>query len=219
MADTAIVDIDGTLVDSNYHHALAWFRAFGRFGLTYPVWHIHRQIGMGGDQLVEAVAGPAVEKLHGDDIRDAWVEEFEPTLTGIKALEGASVLLEQLCNRSFRVVLASSGKPEHVEHYLDLIDARRYAAAWTTAEDVESTKPAPDLLRVALEKVGGRHAVVVGDSPWDFVAAEELGAPTIALRSGGFADSELIAAGADRVFDSPADLIEHLGETELRRAS
>ncbi len=218
MPPAAILDIDGTLVDSNYHHVIAWYRALRGQGLVLPLWRIHRAIGMGGDQLVEALAGEQVERRYGDDLREAWVEEFDPMLGEIKALEGATELLDQLRRRGFKLVLASSGKPQHVEHFLELIDGRSYAQAWTTSQDVEATKPAPDLMAVAVGKVDGARGVALGDSTWDFVAAKKLDLPTIAVRTGGFSDAELQKAGADQVFDSLPELVASIDDTAFRAA-
>lgn len=204
----ALVDVDGTLVDTNYQHAIAWYRAFRRIGLTFPLWRIHRHVGMGGDQLVPAVAGDEVERRHGDMLREAWAAEFGPFLPEIAPVDGAHDLLAALRDRGARVVLASSGKPEHVEAFLDLIDGRAVAEAWTTSKDVERTKPEPDLFAVALDKLGdapsvrAREVVVVGDSTWDCIAARRLGARALALRTGGFSREELLEAGADAVYDS-----------------
>jgi HAD superfamily hydrolase (TIGR01549 family) len=214
-ADTAIFDVDGTLVDTNYHHALAWFRAFRRYDVTLPVWRLHRAIGMGGDQLVAAVAGKRLEEEHGDGLRAAWAEEFQPLLKEVQPFEGVRELLTDVRERGFTVVLASSGKPDHVDAYLDLFGGRELCEAWTTSEDVEQTKPAPDLLVVALEKVGGRSAVVVGDSVWDFEAAGRAGYPGYAIRTGGFSVEELKESGAKEVFDSLPQLREQLDRTDL----
>jgi HAD superfamily hydrolase (TIGR01549 family) len=171
---------------------------------------------MGGDQLVPALAGDDVEKEHGDDLRDAWAEEFEPFLPEVAPVEGARELLAELRAAGTRVVLASSGKPDHVHTFLDLVDGRDLAEAWTTSEDVERTKPAPDLLAVALEKLGDRarpgdaEVVVIGDSTWDCVAAGRLGARSLALRTGGFSRDELLEAGAEEVYDSLPDLASAL---------
>lgn len=196
-----MVDVDGTLVDSNYQHVVCWFRAFAENGVTVPMWRIHRAIGMGGDQLVAAVAGDRVEAEHGDAIRAEWSARFDPMLGEVTAFAGARELLVEVKELGFPLVLASSGQPQHVEHYLDLLDVRDIADAWTTAEDVERTKPAPDLLEVALGKVDGDQAVTVGDSVWDCRAAGKLGIASIALRSGGFGADELSDAGALRVYD------------------
>lgn len=204
MADTIVFDVDGTLVDSNYQNALAWHRALRRYGITVPVWQIHRAIGMGGDQLVSHVAGKAAEDQHGDKLRAAWREEFEPMLPEVAAFADAVPLLSAVRDRGLTLVLASSGAPEHVEAYLDLIDGRRLASAWTTSEDVQATKPAPDLVQAALDKAHATEAVMIGDSTWDAKAALKLDVPTYAVRTGGFSAEELSAAGAAAVYDSLA---------------
>ena len=217
MPDTAVFDVDGTLVDTNYHHALAWSRAFRRYDVTRPLWWIHRAIGTGGDTLVAHVAGQQVEDAHGDDLRDAWVEEFDRLVSEVQPFEDARVLLEDVKARGFRVVLASSGKSKHVEASLDLLDGKSVADAWTTSDDAEHSKPEPDLVRVALDRVDGASGVMIGDSTWDCVAAGKLDVPTIAVRTGGFSVAELTEAGAIRVFDSLRELRENLDDTLLTR--
>jgi HAD superfamily hydrolase (TIGR01509 family) len=214
----AVLDVDGTLVDTNYQHALAWYRSFRSLGETFPVWRIHRLIGMGGDQLVAALGGDEVEARIGDEARERWVREVDPMMAETALLPGARELLVALKERGHRVVLASSGKPHHVERALDLLDARELADGWTTSEDVESTKPAPDLLQVALKKIGepvDAPSVVVGDSVFDVEAAKNAGMPAIVVRSGGFGDDELRDAGAIGIYDTPADLTAALDETDL----
>jgi HAD superfamily hydrolase (TIGR01549 family) len=209
--DTVVLDIDGTLVDSNYQHALAWFLAFRRYDITLAVWRVHRAIGMGGDRLVTEVAGEAVEEEKGDALRAEWRRQFDPMLDSVQPCEGARELLVALKRAGTGVVLASSGAPDHVDHYLDLLEARDLADAWTTSEDVGITKPAPDLIEVALEKVrGGGDAVMVGDSTWDAIAASKLDIPTMAVRTGGFSPQELSDAGAVRVYESLPDLQDDL---------
>lgn len=218
MADTAIFDVDGTLVDTNYQHALAWYRAFRRQDITLPIWRLHRAIGMGGDKLVAAVAGDDVEKAHGDALRDAWESEFETMIEEVEPFAGARELLAEVKDRGFRLVLASSGKAKHVEHFLDLIDGKSLADAWTTSEDAEQSKPAPDLVQVAMAKVAGAHGIMIGDSPWDAIAAGNTGIPAVAVRTGGFSAQELTEAGALSVHDSLVDLRKHLDDTPLGRA-
>ena len=211
----ALVDVDGTLVDTNYHHALAWYRAFRGLGETLPLPAIHRHIGMGGDQLVAALAGDAFERAHGDEVRDAEGERYAELIGEVAPLPGARELLERLHGRGHAVVLSSSAKAHEVEHYLDLLDARELADGWTTSADVEATKPAPDLVEVALEKAGGGPAVMVGDSTWDCRAAGRAGVPTIGLLTGGFSEQELRDAGAACVFmDLPA-LVARLEDPAL----
>ncbi|GMM97733.1 HAD family hydrolase [Microbacterium luteum] len=219
MADTAIFDVDGTLVDTNYQHALAWYRAFRRYDITPAVWRIHRAIGMGGDNLVTAIAGEDVEKAHGDELRAAWTEEFEPMLDEIQPFEGARALIDEVASRGFRLVLASSGQKAHVEHFLDLLGGREVADAWTTSDDVDATKPEPDLVGVALQKVDGASGVMIGDSVWDAVAAGKLDVPTIAVRTGGFSEAELREAGAFRVYESLVELHENLDGGPLARST
>jgi HAD superfamily hydrolase (TIGR01549 family) len=206
MIDTLVFDVDGTLVDTNYQHAIAWYRAFRRFDLTPAVWRIHRAVGMGGDQLVAAVAGQDVEDEHGDELRSAWTEEFEPFLAEVQPFEGAEPLLAEVRKRGLKLVLASSGESKHVDHYLDLLDGRKLAEAWTTSEDAEETKPAPDLVETAMAKVDGVNAVMIGDSTWDAKAAKRAGLPTFAVRTGGFSIEELLEAGATKVYDSLEEL-------------
>jgi HAD superfamily hydrolase (TIGR01549 family) len=217
-ARIAVLDVDGTLVDSNYQHALAWYRAFRSLGETYPIWRIHRLIGMGGDQLVGALGGDEVEERIGDQARERWVQEADPMMAETALLPGARDLIVALKERGHRVVLASSGKPHHVERALDLLDARAVADDWTTGDDVEATKPAPDLLQVALKKIGepaDAPSVVVGDSVYDVEAAKNAGMPALVVRSGGFGDDELRDAGALAIYDTPGDLAGALDETDL----
>ena len=216
MPAAAILDIDGTLVDTNYHHALAWYRAFQRHDLSPPVWRIHRHIGMGGDQLVEAIAGEEVERELGDSIRDAEKELYENLIDEVRPFDGARELIVELRDRGHSVVLASSAKAEEAEHYLDLLDARDLAEEWTTSADVDATKPAPDLVATAMQKVGELSAVMVGDTVWDIEAAARADVKTIAVLTGGFSEAELVDAGAVAVFESPGALREQLDSTPLR---
>jgi HAD superfamily hydrolase (TIGR01549 family) len=211
----AVLDVDGTLVDTNYHHAIAWYRAFREHGLTVPVWRIHRHIGMGGDQLVGAVAGQRVEDRQGDSIRAAETALYAALIGEVQPFADARRLLELLGGRGHRLVLASSGKRDEVDHYLDLLQARELVEAWTTSADVKRTKPDPDLVVTAIEKVGGGRAVMVGDSTFDCQAAARVEVPTVAILTGGFSDQELCQAGAVAVFESLGELCERLDETPL----
>ena len=214
----ALVDIDGTLLDSNYHHTVAWTRGFESVGCVVPAWRIHRHMGMGGDRLVAAVAGDETEERHGDAIRERWEKEFDAMLPETRLFDAAGDLLDGLVDRDVQVVLASSGKPGHAEHALDLLDADRRAAAWTTSEDADQTKPHPDLLETALAKVGAEpaDALVLGDAVWDVEAAQRLGIPSVMLLCGGFGRDELLSAGARATYADPRDLLAHLDEA-LRR--
>lgn len=212
-----VVDVDGTLMDTNYHHAIAWYRALRAKDVTVPVWRIHRAIGMGGDRLVGHVAGDDVEATHGDWLRDRWKDEYEQLIDDVTPLPGARDLLVSARNRGLRVALASSGDPDHVSRYLDQLDARDLADDWTTAEDAEHSKPAPDLVRTALGRVGGSDAVLIGDSVWDCRAARGAGIPGVAVLTGGFSANELRDAGAESVFDGLPELTESLAELPFGR--
>ena len=216
MPPAAILDIDGTLVDTNYHHALAWYRAFRRHGELLPLWRIHRHIGMGGDQLVAALGGERLEQEKGDQIRTAEKALYMALIDEVEPLHGARELIVDLKRRGHSVVLASSAKPDEVEHYLDLLDARQLADGWTSSGDVEATKPEPDLVRAAMEKAGSKDAVMVGDSTFDCEAAGRAGIDTIAVLTGGFSEQELRDAGAATVFHSIEDLRADLDATPLR---
>ena len=211
----AILDIDGTLVDSNYQHAIAWYRALRRHGHVLPIWRIHRHIGMGSDQLVASLCGDEVEAEQGDDIRDAETELYMELIDEVEPLHGARELIADLRRLGRRIVLASSAKPDEVDHYLDLLGARDLADAWTTSGDVERTKPEPDLVHAALEHAGGDSAVMVGDSTWDCEAAARAGVETIAVLTGGFSEQELRDAGAVAVFRSIDELRRRLSDTPL----
>lgn len=204
--DTAVIDVDGTLVDTVYHHTLAWSRAFRSVGLSVPLWRVHRAIGMGGDQLVPAVAGREFEDAHGDDARAAWKEEFDPMLPELRAFDGVAGFLTALSDEGLTVVLASSGAPEHVAAYLDLFDGEKLSAHQLTRDDVDRTKPEPDLVGVAVERAGGSDAFVVGDSVWDVRASAAAGHPAYGVRTGGFGEDELREAGALDVVESVDDL-------------
>jgi HAD superfamily hydrolase (TIGR01509 family) len=215
MPPVAILDVDGTLVDTNYHHALAWYRAFIQHDVDLPVWRIHRAIGMGGDQLVAALAGEDVEQEMGDDIRSAEKALYLAMINEVRPLPDARRFIETLKERGHKVVLASSAKKQEIEHYLDLLDARQLADAWTSSADVKKTKPHPDLVVTALEKVGGGDGVMIGDSIWDVEAAKRVDIPTIAVRTGGFGQDELEAAGAVRVVESIGELLTIWEDTPL----
>jgi HAD superfamily hydrolase (TIGR01509 family) len=209
----AILDIDGTLVDTNYHHAIAWYRAFRQHGIVLPIWRIHRHVGMGGDQLVEALTDPQTEVEKGDDIRDAEKPLYMSMIEEVEPLEGSRDFIVDLKERGHTIVLASSAKEDEVEHYLDLLDARDLADGWTTSADVEKTKPQPDLVNAAMEKAGASDAVMLGDTPWDVEAAKQAGVETVAVLTGGFSEQEVREAGAVAVFESVAALRANLAST------
>jgi HAD superfamily hydrolase (TIGR01549 family) len=215
MPPAALLDVDGTLVDTNYHHAIAWYRAFRQNDIVLPIWRIHRHIGMGGDQLVAALCDEETENEKGDDIRDAEKTLYFELIDEVQPLAGARELMVELKRRGHAIVLASSAKQEEVEHYLDLLDARELANAWTTSADVKATKPHPDLVQAALERARTDDGVMVGDTTWDCEAAKRAGVPAVTVLTGGFSKAELREAGAVAVYGSIEELREALDETPL----
>ena len=209
-APTAAVlfDVDGTLVDSTYHHALAWQRAFARHDLVLPLWRIHRTVGMGGDKLVSEVAGQDVEAQLGDDLREQWREQYEAVIGEVRPLPGASELIQKLSKEGYAVALASSGEPDFAEKALDDLRVRDVVSVVKTSQDVDGSKPDPDLIEVTLEALGADRAVLVGDTPYDVTSAARAGLSCLAVRSGGYSEAELTEAGAALVVDAPEDLLD-----------
>jgi HAD superfamily hydrolase (TIGR01509 family) len=211
----AILDVDGTLVDTNYQHALAWYRALRQHGVTLALWEIHRRIGMGGDQLVASLVGEGFEERYGDEVRAAEKALYLALMPEVQPLPGARDLLETLHARGHTIVLASSAKPDELQHYVTLLDAHELVDGWTDSSDVERTKPEPDLVQAAIEKAGGGTAVMVGDSIWDCEAAQRAGLQTIGVLTGGFSEQELADAGAVAVFRSLPELTAGLDDSPL----
>jgi HAD superfamily hydrolase (TIGR01509 family) len=215
MAQVAILDIDGTLVDTNYQHALAWWRAFKQHDELVPVWRIHRTVGMGGDKVIAALCGEQVEAEKGDDIRAAEKALYLAMIEEVVPLDGARDLITDLKEAGKTVVLASSAKENELDHYLDLLAVRDVVDAWTSSADVEETKPAPDLVEAAMKKATSDDAVMLGDSIWDCEAGKRAGIETVAVLTGGFSEDELRDAGAVAVFESLQDLRKKLSDTPL----
>lgn len=202
-----LLDIDGTLVDSTYHHALAWHRAFARHTEPPALWRLHRAIGMGGDKLVAHVCDDETEQRLGDRLRDGWREEYTALRAEVRPLRGARELVSALRSRGYRVALASSGDPEFSREAVDLLGIDDQIDLLTTAEDVDDSKPDPDLLRETLSRLGDvRHAVLVGDTVYDVESARRAGLRCVAVLTGGVSEPELHGAGAALVVEGPADL-------------
>lgn len=208
--DTVLLDVDGTLVDSTYLHAVAWMKAFTGLDLAPQWWRVHRAIGMGGDRLVAEICGADVEEALGDTLRDDWERRYRGMVGDLRPCPGAREFVRSLVDSGLRVALASSGKAEFTDAALKVLDLDRDAlAAVTSSDDADSSKPAPDILSVALEQSGGTRAVVVGDTVWDVASAHRLPADCVGVMSGGFAEAELRDAGAVLV-------VEHVGELAER---
>jgi len=219
MAITAVLfDIDGTLVDSNDHHVLAWEEAFAGIGARFDRQVIHDQIGKGTDMLVPTLlpdldeeAQERLGKAHGDAFKAHYLAEVKP-------FPGARDLLARTHAAGLHVVLASSASTDELDHYLDLLDARELVSETTSADDVERTKPAPDIFATALDKIGSPPAdevIVIGDTPYDVEAAGKCGVAAIAVRSGGFGDDVLTQAGAVAIHDDVAALLRDYDRSPL----
>lgn len=206
--DTILLDVDGTLVDSTYLHALAWTRAF-RSVSERPSWaRVHRSIGMGGDKLVAHVLDRAAEEEHGDALRERWEQEYAELIGEVAVVPGAHDLVVELRARGLRVALASSGAARFTTESMKLLEiSTDDVDAVTSSDDVEQSKPAPDLLGVALERAGGSYGLLVGDTTWDVEAATRSGMDCVAVLTGGFSAHELFEAGAIEVVASVADLL------------
>ena len=173
--DAVLFDIDGTLVDSTYHHAIAWQRAFTSQDFRIPLWRIHRTVGMGGDKLVAHVAGDEAEQRHGDDLRDAWRAEYAAIRAEVEPLPGAADLVRRVA-ATYRVALASSGDPEFSREAVEVLGVGDVIEVMTTAEDAQESKPDPDLVGVTLDRLGGvSRASLVGDTPYDVESAARAG--------------------------------------------
>ena len=205
--DTAVVDLDGTLIDSTYHHVLAWSQAFAQVGMTVESWRLHRHIGMGGDRFVEAVTNSAVEASSGDTLRSLWRHNYDLLLRYVHPLDGAPELLRALTRRNLKVVIASSGDPRHTQRALGLLRLDQRPPV-VDANDAEASKPAPDLVQAAMHKVEGSRAVMIGDTAWDIEAARQCDVPSLVVRTGGLDQSELRDAAG--VFATPRDLANQL---------
>ncbi|MGH3414605.1 MAG: HAD family hydrolase [Marmoricola sp.] len=209
---TVVLDVDGTLVDSTYHHALAWHRGLDHLGQTVPLWRIHHAIGLGGDRIIPHLLGGDFEKEHGDEARELWHRAYDRLVYSTSALPGAAELLQELERRGVTMVMATSGDRKYTEHALHVLQAGELIDDVVTSDDVPSSKPAPDMLEAALESVGGSRAVVVGDSLWDVQSARRAGLPMVAVLTGGISRQELLDEGACQVYDEPVDVLEALDD-------
>ncbi|MBB3691826.1 HAD family hydrolase [Sphingomonas sp. BK580] len=215
-----LFDIDGTLVDSNDQHVAAWQDVLSRAGATLDAAVIHEQIGKGTDMLVPALlpsADEAEQERLGQEHGALFKERF---LDHIRPFPGARALLEKVATSGRQVVLASSASADELEHYVDLLEARDLVSVSTTSDDVEATKPAPDIFSTALDKLAPlapSDVVVVGDTPYDIEAAAKCGIPAVGVRSGKFSDEALLDAGAIGLYDDVAALLDGFAGSPLNQ--
>ncbi|MER7583734.1 HAD family hydrolase [Kitasatospora sp. NPDC097691] len=213
----ALFDVDGTLLDTSYFHALAWWEALRQYDRTVPAARVHRAIGMGADQLLDHLLGHDRDRDADEAITGAHAALYAARWPAITALPGAADLLRACAGRGRRIVLASSASERELTVLRRVLDADDVIAAATTADDVAATKPAPDLVRAALDRAGAepRDTVFVGDTVWDVVAAGRAGIPCVAVESGGFSAQELLGAGAAEVHRDTAELLADLDRSLL----
>jgi phosphoglycolate phosphatase-like HAD superfamily hydrolase len=205
-SDAILFDIDGTLVDSTYHHAMAWFRAFAEHDVVIPIYRLHRSIGMGGDKLVAHVAGDEVEERIGDEVRDGWRRLYADVVDEVPALPGAVDLVRSLGDAGYQVALASSGDPEFSERTLQRLGLGSDVSVLTTSADAEESKPEPDLLHTTLQRLDADRAVLIGDTPYDVESAAKAGLACLTVLTGGFGRDELEGAGAAAVVADVGEL-------------
>lgn len=218
MIDAALFDVDGTLIDSNDLHAAAWRDAFRHFGADIPLAKVRGQIGKGGDNLIPALLSPDLVATLQDEIEAYRGALFQRDyLPRVTPFAGVRALFKRVVAAGTKIVLASSGKAVEVDFHIELIGCRDLVAATTTGDDVEHSKPDPDIFAAALAKaqVGADRAIVIGDTPYDMAAAGKIGIRAIGFRSGGFPDAELTAAGARELYDGPADLLARYEQSPL----
>ena len=210
MLRAAIFDIDGTLIDSNDLHASAWLEIFQRYGIDMPHARVREQIGKGGDNLMPALLPASLVASHGEAMERENGELFKRDyMSRIVPFPGVRDLFAGLRKNGTRVVLASSGKEKEVEHHRDLLGIGELIDGATSADEVEHSKPCPDIFAAAIAKLPGvepQEAVVVGDTPYDMEAAGKLGVPAIGVLCGGFDAEVLRAAGAAALYDGPWSL-------------
>jgi HAD superfamily hydrolase (TIGR01509 family) len=215
-----LFDLDGTLVDSVYQHVLAWREATQAAGIELPVWRIHRQIGMSGGLMLNALTretGRKVSQKDAERIQLVHAEVFANQASSLRVLPGAQALLDTLAAHRVPHAIATSGRRHSARHALNLLTLHRNVPV-ITRDDVRFAKPDPDLFIAAGKrlKVPMSRCVIIGDSVWDLLAARRAFSLSVGLLSGGYGREELERAGAYRVYQDPADLLRHLDEVGVR---
>jgi HAD superfamily hydrolase (TIGR01509 family) len=207
----ALFDIDGTLVDSNYLHIEAWAHAFAQLGLAVDGWRIHRGMGMDSSKLLEELLGDDSDEF-ADRAKDLHTKYYEELAPRLRAFDGVRELLATLDARGVIVVLATSAPEAELEKLRAVLRVEDSIAIVTGGDDVETAKPAPDIVQVALDRAGVApgEAIMIGDTIWDVTAAASAGVACIGVQAGGVSAGELLDAGATRVYADIADLYANL---------
>lgn len=215
-APAVLFDVDGTLVDSNYLHVHAWYRAFADAAFPVDAWRVHRSIGMDGSRLVASLAAAADDDTRAH-VKDLHSRYYRQTTALLRRLPGTRELLDTVKSLGLQIVLASSAPEDELAILRDVLASDDVVSAVTSSEDVDAAKPDPDIVHVALERAGvdGDRAVFVGDTVWDMQACKRAGLPAVALRCGGVSRGELETAGAVGVFDDAHDLCQHIDTSPI----
>ena len=212
-----LFDLDGTLVDSVYQHVAAWQQALHAAGIELSVWRIHRRIGMSGGLFTEML----LREIHRevtpellDELHAHHTEAYISLMKWVRPLPGARRLLEHLTRVGIRWAIATSGRMATARHNLELLGLDVAGTVVVTRDDVQRAKPDPDLFTAAAGRLHTdiEAAVIVGDSIWDMLAARRARGLGVGLLSGGYGEDELERAGAIRVYEDPADLLNHIDE-------
>lgn len=208
-----LLDVDGTLVDSNYLHVHAWQRAFAELGRTVESWRIHRFIGMDGDSLISELGQDDV----AEQAKELHSQRYGEFVGSLRPLPGARALLDAIADLGLQVVLASSAPEDELSNCRKVLDRDDIVSTATSSGDVDTAKPQPGIVEVALERAGvdADQAAFVGDTVWDVRAAARAGLKCIGLLSGGIPRDLLLSEGAATVWENPQDLLDHLGESPI----
>ena len=214
-----LFDIDGTLVDSNYLHVHAWQRAFAEVGVDVEAWRIHRGIGMDGSSLLDELAPDATGEDTKDRAKDLHSRFYQETAHLLKPLPGTRRLLDLVAATGLQVVLATSAPEDELALLRKVLDQEEIVSAVTSSGDVDTAKPRPDIVEVALQRadVGADRAVFVGDSIWDIRAAARAGVECIGVESGGVDRLRLQDEGAVAVYRNPRDLADQFDDSPIGR--
>lgn len=212
-----LFDMDGTLVDTNYLHAVTWWEAFGQHGHQVAMADVHRAIGMGSDKILDHLLPADRDRDADGTIRAAHATLFAPYRPRLRAFDGAAPLLRACAERGSRVVLASSAGGPEMAALRAALDADDVIASATSSEDAEQSKPAPDIVQTALDRAGttAEESVFVGDTVWDVQACRRAGLRCIAFLTGGIGADELRDAGAVEVWPGPSALLRSFDESIL----
>lgn len=206
-----LFDVDGTLVDSNYLHVHAWFRAFTQVAIPVEAWRIRRSIRRDGSELVASLSGGADDDT-AQQLNDLHTQYYGETASMLRLLPGARDLLDRVASLGLQVVLATSAPEDELSTLRKVLDSEDLISAATSSQDVSTAKPEPDIVRIALERVGvaADHAVFIGDSVWDAEASKRAGVRSIGVLRGGFSRDELEQSGASVVFENARDVCERI---------